>query len=565
MQKIFNKKLLRPIWLAYSLASVLVVLFLIVSLIRSDIDKTSDVLIIDDNWDVTINDKVYEDVNLKDFKTGSLKIGDTVSLSRVLPDEWNYISPTLYFFIRHSTLNVYVDNELIHSYGEERHKNGKSLGCGIDFINFSNNYKCKTIRIDLTITEDDPFSKFDSIYITEWSNSYRYFMTESFIPLLVGSFLVIFGIFVVLFSIFAVSYSKKYMNFFLLSLFSMCMGLWTLCYHNILTIFSIPIYSISLIEYMSLYIAPIPFLGFMYSYVKLLSHKIYKALYGILFSLQFIFTVVAISLHTFDIIHATKLQKIFHILLIIHLVFFTFVFFKNIMLNHINKKSYSFGLMFFAFTIVYDIAGYNLQRSFGLDEFNIKGLSSIGISVLLAILAIDVYHSIAKRMLEENEKALLIKHAYTDQLTEVYNRRYCAEHMNKLDEEKNNSYSIIIFDLNNLKIINDKYGHSIGDKFIKASASIINNSFKENGVVGRLGGDEFIAILNTNDRATLASLVDRFENNIQEFNANPHDFNISIAYGYATCDDPPKPGTEKTYQLADSRMYECKTKQKANN
>ncbi|MBQ4068644.1 MAG: diguanylate cyclase [Lachnospiraceae bacterium] len=562
MSKLFNKKFFRTFWLAYSLASVLLVLFLIVNLICSDIDKTSSMLVIDDNWDITINDKVYKNVNLKDFKTGSLDVDDTISLSRVLPDEWDFVSPSLYFFIRHSTLDVYIDNELIHSYGEERLKNGKSLGCGIEFINFSNNYKGKTIRIDLKITEDGPFSKFDSIYITEWSNSYRYFMTVNFVPMLVGSFLVIFGIFVVLFSIFAISYSKKYMNFFLLSLFSICMGLWTLCYHNILAIFSIPIYSISLVEYMSLYIAPIPFLGFMYSYIKMLSNKILTTIYKLLFAIQFLFTSVTITLHTLDLVHAARLQKYFHALLIIHLLFFSFVFIKNIRLNNVNKKSYVFGLAFFAGTVLYDIAGYNLQRSFGLDSFNIKGLSSIGISMLLAILAIDIYRNIAKMVVEENEKLLLIKYAYTDQLTELYNRRYCAEYMNRLDEEQNSCYSIFIFDLNNLKLINDEHGHSVGDKLIKMAADIINNSFKEKGIIGRLGGDEFIAIIETDNKSIIDSLIENFENTINQYNSDNNEFNISIAYGYAISHESPNLGTENTYRLADSRMYECKAKQK---
>lgn len=563
MKKILSKKLLKNLWLIYSLSSVFIVIFLVNNLIRSDINKTSDMKIINDNWSITVNDKVYENANLKDFRASSLKIGDTITMSTVISDEWDYESPTLYFFSRHSTLKVYIDNNIIYSYGEKRYKDNKSLGCGIHFINFSNDYKGKTLLIELIITEDNAFSRFDSVYITEWSNSYRYFMTDNFVPLLVDSFLVIFGIFVILFSIFAITYSKKYVSFFLLAIFSMCMGLWSLCYHNILAIFSIPIYSISLMEYMALYIAPIPFIGFVYSYVKVLSEKIYKIIYNVLFLFQSIFTIVAITLHTLDIVHAAKLQKGFHAMLLIHLLFFATIFYKNIKYNYLNKKSYIFGLLFFSATIIYDTVGYNLQRSFGADGYTITGLSSIGIAMFLAILAIDVYHGIAKKTLEENEKELLIRHAYTDHLTDVYNRRYCAEYMSKLDNEKNASYSIIIFDLNNLKMINDNYGHTIGDKFIKESANIINISFREHGIVGRLGGDEFIALIDTNDKNLLKSMISEFEKHIKNYNNKNKDFEISIAYGLATCDESEEPGTENIYRIADTRMYECKVKQKS--
>ena len=249
-------------------------------------------------------------------------------------------------------------------------------------------------------------------------------------------------------------------------------------------------------------------------------------------------------------------------LLLTYVIFFSFVFAKNIKLNYINKKSYSLGLLLVALTVIYDVAGYNFQRLLGYDGFNLKGMSSIGITLFLAILALDIYYDIAKRMMEENEKELLINHAYTDQLTELNNRRYCAEYMNKLDAEKNTNYSIVVFDLNNLKVVNDKQGHSIGDVLIKKSAAIILDTFKDNSIVGRLGGDEFIAIVNTNDITTLNLLITAFEKNINEYNANNNDFNISIAYGFATSDEASNISTEKTYSLADDRMYKCKNIQK---
>lgn len=562
MKKINTKNLLRNLWFAYSLISVFIVLLFINNLICSDIDKTSDRLFIDDGWVITINDKVYTNVNLNDFKINSLQSGDAISMSRTLPEEWNYTEPALYFFVRHSALDISIDNVQAYSYGKKRLEQNKPMGCGIQFINFSNEYKGKNIQIDMVITEDGAFTSFDSIYITEWANSYRYFMTENFIPFIIGAFLLVFGIFVVLITIFAISLSKKYISIFLLAIFSMCMGLWTLCYYNIFIIFSIPTHSISLMEYVALYTAPLPLLGFVYSYVKRLENNILTIIFKILFSIQLVYTVTTITLHSTNIVHVASVLKYYHILLILHILFFSYIFAKNIKLNYISRKSYSIGLLIVSLTIIYDMASYNLQRLIGYDDLNLKGMSSIGITIFIAILALDIYYDIAKRMMEENEKELLINHAYTDQLTELNNRRYCADYMNKLDEEKNTNYSIVVFDLNNLKMINDRCGHSVGDTLIKESASIILNSFKDNSIVGRLGGDEFIAIVNTNDNSVLNLMITNFENNIKEYNSKTNNFNISIAYGYATSDEVSNTGTEKAYSLADSRMYECKNKQK---
>ena len=564
MKKIFNRTFLNRLWITYALFSVLLVIYLVYSLICKDIDKTSNRIFIDEHWDVNINGELHKDKNLTSFKVGTLKKGDTISISRKLPDEWNYEQPALYIYIKHTTMDIYIDDISIYSYGDDRYKANKATGSGAQIINFSNDYKNKTIRIDLLVTENNPFSKFGSFYITEWKDSYRYIMTTSFIPLLVGSFLVVFGAFVILISSYAITLSKKYTNILLLAAFSTCIGLWTLCYNDVLIIFSIPLYSSSLIEYMSLYIAPVPFLGFMYDYVKKLSNNILTIIFKILFSTQFLFTVIGIALHTADIVHASSLLNYLHLLMAMHLVFFIYIFFKNIKLNQLKKRSYSIGLLLFAITTLYDIAEYHFLRKIGYDILNIKGISSIGITIFLAVLALDVFSDITKKLMEDNEKEILIRNAYTDQLTGLYNRHYCTEYMSNLDNEENTNYSLIIFDLNNLKVTNDTLGHSVGDLFIKESSLIIKDSFKEHGIIGRLGGDEFIAIINTCDTTLIKELIVQFEDNIKNFNQNADKFSISIAYGYATCKDIPDASTEKLYTLADSRMYTCKKNQKNN-
>lgn len=64
---------------------------------------------------------------------------------------------------------------------------------------------------------------------------------------------------------FVVTKLPQYTRILLLSIFAICMGIWTLCYNNVILIFPIPLYSITLIEYMSLFMAPLPIIGYMYS------------------------------------------------------------------------------------------------------------------------------------------------------------------------------------------------------------------------------------------------------------------------------------------------------------
>ena len=97
--------------------------------------------------------------------------------------------------------------------------------------------------------------------------------------------------------------------------------------------------------------------------------------------------------------------------------------------------------------------------------------------------------------MKDTERKSLIQRAYTDEMTELHNRRYCTEYMEKINENREENYTIICFDLNNLKETNDNYGHTRGDLLIQSAAQVIKDTFSKKGVVGRMGGDEFIAIL----------------------------------------------------------------------
>jgi len=91
---------------------------------------------------------------------------------------------------------------------------------------------------------------------------------------------------------------------------------------------------------------------------------------------------------------------------------------------------------------------------------------------------------------------------------------------------------------------------------------VIDKSFSANGVVGRMGGDEFISIIATSDVKRIEQLIEKFKANIQEANKENPDLGLSISYGYATNKDVEGVEPEKVYHIADERMYAYKQKVK---
>lgn len=96
----------------------------------------------------------------------------------------------------------------------------------------------------------------------------------------------------------------------------------------------------------------------------------------------------------------------------------------------------------------------------------------------------------------------------------MYNRHYCSEHMKEMENKQDSDYAVFSFDLNNLKIVNDTYGHVKGDILIKSAAEVIAETFEKYGIVGRMGGDEFIAILLTFQKSKIERMIDEFSSNI---------------------------------------------------
>lgn len=552
-----SKRILKIFWILYAIFSIIMWLPQTDRLLSGDYKTISRHVALDDLWNVRINDTQYNNVSLNELKFPPVNIGDTIVMERKLPENWDIKQAALRLHIRQTTVNLAIDNETVYKYGFERLQENKTVGSGFQFINFLDEYKGKTMTLTLHVSEDHAFSRFDSIRLYEWNHGYRALLTENRLPLFLGCFLLVFGLIVVAITTVAILFSTRFFKMLFLAAFSICMGLWTLCYYNAILVFSIPLYSISFIEYMALYLSPLPILLYMYSHVKALNSKKYLTLYWILLAVQLVFNVVTIYWHTIDYIHCAATLKYMQTLIIIHLAYFILVLVKNFRHNPFTSKIYLVGLFIVSSAIGYDLVAYYYSRYLA-GSISVKGVSSLGIVVFLFLLFVEFYYSMANQMIEEKERNFLIKSAYTDDLTLLPNRRFCSEHMQKITESNDLNYAVMCFDLNNLKVINDTYGHTQGDLLIKCAADVLSKSFASHGVVGRMGGDEFIAILNTSDQKVIEKLIDQFHNNIAIKNREQQDLDLSISCGYTICGEGDIHNIEKLYRIADVRMYENK-------
>lgn len=189
----------------------------------------------------------------------------------------------------------------------------------------------------------------------------------------------------------------------------------------------------------------------------------------------------------------------------------------------------------------------------------------LGIFVFLILFVYYIITDYSRVRLENNKAQMIKKLAYTDSLTGLNNRLAFNEKEKSLVSDEKKGCIVVQLDINNLKLVNDVYGHQEGDKHIKAAASAIHESFSELGSCYRTGGDEFLVIVSSSDKEkAVIKAIEKMKSNAAAYNEreNPP-VTLQIAYGYAICEDTSK-DLDAAEHLADQRMYECKRRMKEN-
>ena len=147
------------------------------------------------------------------------------------------------------------------------------------------------------------------------------------------------------------------------------------------------------------------------------------------------------------------------------------------------------------------------------------------------------------------------KLTYKDRLTGLYNRRFFEEELERLDTKRQLPISIILADINGLKIINDSLGHKKGDQLLKKSSNILRKITRKEDILARQGGDEFAILLPKTEREKAEKIIDRINEEAQK--TEEDELTVSIALGVAVKTDPLQ-DIEEVLKTADNNMYENK-------
>ncbi len=146
--------------------------------------------------------------------------------------------------------------------------------------------------------------------------------------------------------------------------------------------------------------------------------------------------------------------------------------------------------------------------------------------------------------------------SFHDALTGLYNRRYLTEAFMRLSQDEQYlPLAVVMGDLNGLKLTNDIFGHAAGDTLLEKIAAVLRRTGRAEDVIGRWGGDEFLALLPRTDHAGAVDFISRVKTAFGQERVRM--IKGSIAMGFA-CKERPEENAQVVFSMAEDAMYNAK-------
>ena len=169
------------------------------------------------------------------------------------------------------------------------------------------------------------------------------------------------------------------------------------------------------------------------------------------------------------------------------------------------------------------------------------------------ISVICISKDITGRKQNEEELRYLSTH---DALTNLYNRNFFEVELERIQDSRLFPVSIVMVDLDNLKLVNDRHGHATGDEVIRKTAQLLKEIFRTEDIIARYGGDEFIVLLPETDEAAVQDVLARLRAKVRK----QQDLLFSLSIGASTGEKGRS--LSELISIADDQMYQEKISRK---
>ena len=528
------------------------------------IDK--NIMTVTDGFDVTMEGSASfhaENVNVERLREAGMptvRAGDTVTVTCTIPDFEAAAFPTIMFQSRFSAVELYVDDVFLTSCEMEELEEGDVVCSGIYMTDLPADYAGRTLKMVYHAARDRAFYNIAGPRFGASLSLIRAYNYRRIIPYVMGVFLVVYGAILIIMMTVYVSYLQRFEHQIVTGMLCAVLGIWIIT-SNRMTLFVAPSIHAMEWEYISLTLIPPLIYLYLIGMPKPGSRKLF-------FAMAILSTVICVSfvvMHFLGVVHIV-LHLPGYFLVALAVTVLSIYYLADIVRN--GKIDTSEGVRMGGIMAIAIMNIIHTVISIGLDYFGFYrsvlsyDIFSIGAAFFVMTQMVDYFIYITGYYAKKEENLTLSDIAYIDSLTGLSNRAEWDVRMKELADFER-EYCIFSLDLNGLKEINDTAGHARGDKLLTDVAQAIREAFREEDFCARIGGDEFVVIMEDATEWQAQTHVRYLERRLKDLDRKERDVNHSCAVGYAFKHEGATP--HEVYLLADTKMYDEKARQKTDN
>lgn len=490
----------------------------------------------------------------------SLPEGEEVIMQKELPENVNS-ADSIGYYTSHELSEVYVDGKKVHERKVPRGVRSKTPGNCWDFVQLWKGYAGKRLEIHITNCYVSSSMKMPTVYYGSQSAIVLGQIKSRFLSLVIGFIMFTMGM--VLVALWFAIGKKMYFHRGVpwLGLFSMHFAIWSAFESKIpVLMFGRPLL-FSMATFMSLKLMLLPFVCFIRTMYNKKGNRLLDA-FAVASVVEFAVCFVAQFMGWADFRETLWLTHVLGIGAVVTVFVMgavTLAKKEHVSSKH-DKKFWMNAACVSVISVCAMLDAMNYYFGFYGD---VAFFSRIGCLIYICILSKQFLDESMKLMQAGRHAEEILEEAGLDTLTCLKNRRSFESDLYEIPHVKYPQYGVVMFDLNNLKLMNDRYGHGVGDCYIINGSEIIRDVFGDMGEIYRIGGDEFCLISESLTEEVYEKKRKRMSDWIENLQGAYVKNAMQIASGFAKYNRSKDLNLQDTIRRADERMYRCKRKQKA--
>ncbi|MBR5970322.1 MAG: GGDEF domain-containing protein [Lachnospiraceae bacterium] len=517
-----------------------------------------------DHWRVIVRGEYLEDMSLSEVNLSPVKKGDTFLMSHVLPGE-EVTGACVQVKTVHATIRVYVGETVIYEDGAQYTAAHRMTPSHYHYIPLPEGYGGKTLTIHLTANEDGAFSGIDPVRLGNVQALSLSYLHAGRLTLLVGIFLMVLGLVLVFSHFFLWLFYRTERRILYSGLLSLLLGLYILCYNKLPQFINSAVVPDNVLEYATLFLLPSVVTAFLGSIRDEKKRKPYRIM--ALFDLGI--AVLILVLHAANLLHINNCVPFIHMLILAESFLLIAMTVHEKLQERkrgedrhpwqVSEQILMCGFFILVLMVMIDIGRYSYMRYFGAggDAYANLNFITAGAFFFAISLILNFFYYHIERVYDEDIRERLTGLAFTDPLTGMANRSRCEQMLERFDKESF-PCTVISIDVDRLKLINEHFGHAAGDRYLADTAEIINRCFMDAVLLGRMGGDEFIAVMSGTSKIKTDHSIDMLQEQLAEKNNDRSLTPFVMSYGVVSTDEDGIVTVRDALREADRRMFAMK-------